>query len=197
MSSIAWATRGELASLGRADRRPQESALAERRAGTAERPGHDEEVARLRAGSPRHALSAPERGNGDDDRVCLRRVAAAHRDAGLRDPLVQRDRAVEARRRERDDERERLGARGGEVTDVHGRGAEAELVPVEEVEAEVDAFDERVLRHDETVDLGRVVLDADDQAATLELGEELELVHDSEYLARPSTVSGSRAASAS
>ena len=190
MSSIAWATARELAPFSSADRRRQKSAFAERSAGAAERSGHDEEVARPRAGSPRHALGAPERGDGDDDRVRSRRVAAAHRDAGLRDALVERDRAVEVRCGERDDERERLGARSREVADVHRRSAEAELAPVEEVEAEVDAFDERVLRHDEAVDLRRVVLDADDQAAALELGEELELVHDSENLARPSTVSG-------
>ncbi len=167
----------ELAPFGGADRRAQEPAVAERGAGAAERPGHDEEVARLRARTARHALGMAESGDGDDDEVGLRRVAAANRHAGLRDPLVERDRALEIRRRERHDERERLGARGGEVADVHRRGAKAELAPVEEVEAEVDSLDERVLRHDEAFDLSRVVLDADDQAAPLELGEELELLH--------------------
>ena len=78
----------------------------------------------------------------------------------------------------------------------------AELAPAEEVEAEVDPLDERVLRDDEPVDHGRVVLDPLREAAPLELGEQPELaelpeLHDSEIRARPSSVSGSSAASAS
>ena len=44
--------------------------------------------------------------------------------------------------------RERLRPGSGEVADVHRRRAEAELPPREQVEAEVDALDERVLRDD-------------------------------------------------
>ena len=46
----------------------------------------------------------------------------------------------------------------------------------EPVEAEVDALDERVLGDDEPAgELRRVVLDARDQAAALELGQQAEL----------------------
>src|SRR5439155_17000207 len=54
--------------------------------------------------------------------------------------------------------------------------AKAELAPGQPVEAEVNAFDEHVLGDDEPgAELRRIVLDADDQAATLELGQEAEL----------------------
>ncbi len=74
---------------------------------------------------------------------------------------------------------------------------------IEQVEAEVDALDERVLGHDEPVHDGRVVLDALGEPPPLELGEQPELAdlserrHGSEIRARPSSVSGSSAASAS
>ena len=57
----------------------------------------------------------------------------------------------------------------------------------------MDALDERVLRHDEAVDLRGVVRDAGDQAAALELGEELELPHNSAMRVRASSVAGSSA----
>ena len=73
----------------------------------------------------------------------------------------------------------------------------------EQVEAEVDSLDERVLRDDEPVDDRRVVLDALGEPAPLELRKQPELAelrerrHSSEMRARPSSVSGSSAASAS
>jgi hypothetical protein len=49
-------------------------------------------------------------------------------------------------------------------------------VPTNQVEAEVDALDERVLRDDEAVsELRSVVLDPLGQPTPLELGEEAEL----------------------
>ena len=107
------------------------------------------------------------------------------------------------RQAERDEERDRIGSRGGEIADVDRGGARAELAPAQEVEAEVDALDERVLRHDEPVHEGRVVLDPLGETPTLELGQQPELAnlperrHDSVMRARPSSVSGSSAASAS
>jgi hypothetical protein len=67
-----------------------------------------------------------------------------------------------------------------------------------EVEAEVDALDERVLRHHEPVDLRGVVLDPLREAAPLQLGEQPELAglvepHSSAIRTRPSSVSGSSA----
>ena len=74
--------------------------------------------------------------------------------------------------------------------------------PRDEVEAEVHALDERVLRHDEPVDLRCVVLDPLREPAPLELGEQAELTrlvepHSSSIRTRPSSVSGSSAYSAS
>ena len=64
---------------------------AKRRACGAERPGHDEHVTRQRARPARDTRASPECGDGDDHRVCGSRVAADDGDAGLGDPLVQRD----------------------------------------------------------------------------------------------------------
>ena len=67
----------------------------------------------------------------------------------------------------------------------------------------MDSLDERVLRHDEPLDDRGVVLDSLREPSPLELGEEPELTklgegcHVSESRARPSSVSGSSAASAS
>ena len=95
-------------------------------------------------------------------------------------------------------ERERLGAARGEIAEVDGGGAKAEVAPRAEVEAEVHALDERVLRHDEPFDLRGVVLDALREPAALELGEQAELPrfvepHSSSIRTRPSSVSGSSA----
>ena len=125
---------------------------------------------------PGHALGAADRGDAQHDGVRARRVASAHGNAGLGDALrTARSHRRALGSREADDQRDRLGARRGEVAEVDRRGAKAELAPADEVEAEVDALDERVLRHDEPLDLRGVVLDADDEPAPLELGEELEL----------------------
>ena len=67
----------------------------------------------------------------------------------------------------------------------------------------MDALDEHVLRHDEPLDDRRVVLDPLREPSPLELGEQPELAelpergHSSVMRARPSSVSGSSAASAS
>ena len=66
----------------------------------------------------------------------------------------------------------------------------------------MDAFHERVLRDDETPDLGRVVLDPVHEPALLELCEQAELpqlveTHSSSTRMRPSRVPGSSAYSAS
>ena len=61
---------------------------------------------------------------------------------------------------------------------------------VEPVEQEVHALDERVLRDDEPADDRRVVLDADDQPAPLELGEQAELTGLRELRQRPSSAPG-------
>ena len=67
----------------------------------------------------------------------------------------------------------------------------------------MDSLHERVLRHDEPVHEGRVVPDPLGETPTLELGQQPELAnlperrHDSVMCARPSSVSGSSAASAS
>ena len=91
-----------------------------------------------------------------------------------------------ARQRNADDQRLGVGARRSEVADVHCRGAEAELAPRKPVEPEVDALDERVLRHDERRrPTRRVVLDADDQPAPLELGEEGALTDSESLVHRP------------
>ena len=76
---------------------------------------------------------------------------------------------------ERDHEARRLGARGGEVAEIHSRGAKAEIAKRDPVETEVHALDERVLRDDQAVDLCRVVLDRLSEPAALQLGEEAEL----------------------
>src|SRR5439155_24533353 len=98
---------------------------------------------------------------------------------GLGDPLVERDDVFDGgltRRRERDEQPFRLGARGSEVAEVDRRGAVAEVTPLDPVEQEVDTLDERILGDDEVrADAGRVVLDADDQPTLLELRQEAEL----------------------
>ena len=196
----------EALSLLDAVRHRRQRAVAERDSGGAERPGQDDDVPGLRARAARHAVRAAERGHGQDDAVGARRVAAAHRHAALVQAGVELEHVLELglrREPERDEESERIGSRGGEVADVDGRGPRAELAPAQEVEAEVDALDEHVLRDDEAVDDRGVVLDPLREPPPLELGEQPELAdlpergHDSEMRARPSSVSGSSAASAS
>ncbi len=201
MSSIAFATRASRRPSSRRSggrtRRPD----AERRARAAERPGDDEEIARLRTGTPGNALRSPESRDAEQHRLRARRVAAAHRNTRLVQSFVQLDDVGDvrlARQPERDDQRERIGAAGGEIAEVDRRSAKAEIAPREEIETKVHALDERVLRHDEPVDLRGVVLDALREPAPLELGEQAELArlvepHSSSIRTRPSSVSGSSA----
>ncbi len=71
----------------------------------------------------------------------------------------------------RDDERDGLRARRGEVADVYGSSAEPELAPRQQVETKVHTLNERILGHDEPIDLRCVVLDALHEPEPLELGE--------------------------
>src|SRR5206468_6485593 len=119
---------------------------------------------------------------------------------------VELEHPLDLRRRrqsERDEEGDGIGSRGGEVADVDRGGARAQLAPAQEVEAEVDALDERVLGDDEPVHDGRVVPDPLGESPALELREQPELAdlrerrHEAEMRARPSSVPGSSAASES
>ena len=179
--------------------------LAKRSSGPAERAGHDDEIADTRSGAAGHAVRATEGRDAQHHGAGARRVAAAHRHSGFRHARIERYDVLDpcvARERERDDEGERFRTRRCEIADVRCRSPEAELGPRDEVEAEVHALDERVLRHDEAPDLGRVVLDPLHEPESLELGEQAELSelvepHSSSTRARPSSVAGSRAYSAS
>src|SRR5581483_10818389 len=169
--------------------------------GGAERPRDDEEVARARARAAWVPVGATEGGHRDEHVVCARGVAAANRHAGLVQSLVERDDVLEvgvAGQPQADEERDRLRARRGEVADVRGGGAKAEVAPRDEVEAEMHALDERVLRDDEALDLRRVVLDPVREPALLERREQPELAglvepHSSSMRVRSSSVAGSSA----
>src|SRR5439155_21292003 len=147
--------------------------------GSAERTGDDEQIPRARAGASRDALRPPDGGDPDDHLGGRARVAADDSNARLHDPLVECDGIRDARRsRGGEDDAERLGKRAGcgEVAQVDRGRAKAELAPGQPVEAEVNGFDEHVLGEDEPgAELRRIVLDADDQAAALDLGQEAEL----------------------
>ena len=151
-SSIAVATRASRFPSSMRSGTGRQRARPERGARSAERPGHDDDVAGPCSRAAGHALRAAERGHGQDDAVGAGRVAAAHRHAALVQAGVELEHVLELglrRQPERDEQRERVGARGGEVAEVDGGCARAELPPVQQVEAEVDALDEHVLRHDE------------------------------------------------
>ncbi len=206
MSSIAVATRASCLPSSTRSGTGGKPPVAERGACGAERPGHDDGIAGLRSRPTRDALRAAQRSHREDHAIRARRVAAANRHAALVQARVELEHVVElglGGQPERDEQGERIGAGGGEVADVDGGRARAELAPVQEVEAEVNALDERVLRHDEAADHGGVVLDPLHEPAPLELREEPELPelveprHSSEMRARPSSVPGSSAASAS
>ena len=181
----------ELAPFREPQRRPAVGLRAERDARRPELAGDDEHVAGPRARPARHALAAAEGGDGEKHGFRCGRVAADDGHAGLGDPLVEGDHVRELGRRghrERHEQRLRLGARRGEVAQVHRGGAKAELAPVEPVEPEVHVLDERVLRDDEPVaQERRVVLDVLDQPAALELREEAELTELREPRQRPSS----------
>ena len=128
------------------------------------------------AGNP---FRTAERGHAQHRELGTARVAADDRDAGLVQPLVELEHVVELRlggQRQRDHERFGLRPRGSQVAEVDRGGAEAELAPGDELEAEVHALDERVLRDDEpSGQLRGVVLDPLRKPSLLELGEEAEL----------------------
>src|SRR5690348_15534766 len=178
-------------------RRRSEPPGPERDAGGAERPRDNEQVAGNCTRAARHPFGAAERRHGEHDEVGASRVSAADRHTRFVQPLVQLDRVIEIRRREGDDECDRVGTRSGEVAEVDGGRASAEVAPRDQVEAKVDALDEGVLRDDEPLDLRGVVLAADDEPAPLELGEELELPHSASMRVHSSSVAGSSAYSAS
>ena len=169
----------QLLPLGQADRRTCEPAVPERGARAAERSGDDEDVSGLGSRAARDALRAAERRHAQQRKLGAGRVAADDRDAGLVQPFVELEHVVDlrlGRHGERDDERLGVRARGGQVAEVDRRRAKAEIAPRDEVEPEVHALDERVLRDDEAVaELRRVVLDPLSQPAPLELGEEAQL----------------------
>jgi hypothetical protein len=155
---------------------------------------------------PWDTLGTAQRSHREDHAIRARRIAAANRHAAFVQAEVELEHVGElglGGQPKRDEQGERIGTGGGEITDVDGGRARAQLAPVQDVEAEVSSLDERVLRHDEAADNGGVVLDPLHEPAPLELGEEPELPelveprHSSEIRARPSSVPGSSAASAS
>ena len=91
MSIIACASAASALPFREPERRPHVTPLAERRAGGAERAGHDEHVAGPRPRATGNARAAADCGHRDDEHRPLRRVAADDRDTGLGDPLVELD----------------------------------------------------------------------------------------------------------
>ena len=180
----------ELPPLLEPQRRRCVASRAEGRSGGAERPCDDQQVSRPRARPPGHAFAPTEGGDRDHDRLRRGRVAAQDRDTRFGEPFVEVDHVGQSRRSrngERDQERVRLRARGREVAEVDRRGAKTEAAPVDPVEPEVDVLDEGVLRHDEPVsEERRIVLDAGDQAAGLEVREQAELTDLGQPRQRPS-----------
>ena len=138
----------------------------------------------------RNPLGASERRDADANDGRRGGVAAHDGYARFGDPFVERKHVVElGLAGEGETDEQAFGHRPGrgEVADVHRSSAEAELAPGEPVEPEVHPFDERVLRDHEPADDGRVVLDADDHPAPLELGEKRELTRLRERRQRPSS----------
>jgi hypothetical protein len=187
-------------------RHRRQRAGAERGARGTERSGHDDGIAGARSGAAGNTLRTAQCRHREDDTVCACRIATAHRHAALVQAGVElqhvRERGLSGQP-ERDEQGEGVGAGCGEIADVDGGRARAELVPAQEVETEVDSLDQRVLGDDEPLHDGRVVFDSLCEPPPLELGQEPELPelverrHSSEIRTRPSSVSGSRAASAS
>ena len=163
----------ESEALLRPDRRAGEPLFAKRLPGRAERAGDDELVAGPRARAAGYAPGVAESRHGDVDAVRARGVAAPDGHLRLRETLVELDDTVQldvSGHRERDEEGFGAGGRRREVADVDRGGPEAELAPGQPVEPEVHVLDQRVLGDDEAaLQLSRVVLDADDQPALLEL----------------------------
>jgi hypothetical protein len=107
--------------------------------------------------------------------VSAARVTAQDRHAGLTHPFVELDDVVQlglAGRSEADDQAVGVGARRGQVTEVHRRRSEAEVAPGDPPELEMDVLDQSVLSEDSPVaELGRVVCDPLRQPTALELRE--------------------------
>ena len=169
----------ELPALLEAERRPRVPPGAERRSPGAERPGHDQDVARPRACPAGNAGGAADRRHAQQEPVGGGRVTADHGHACLAEALIQLHYVGDSRLgRRRKCDHEPFGLRAGrrEVAEVDRSGAEPELAPGDPVEAKVDALDQRVLGDDApSGQLGRVVLDPHREAALLELGEQAEL----------------------
>src|SRR5512133_3863432 len=118
--------------------------LAEGRSRGAERAGHDEEVARSRAGAAGHPLRATERGHRKEEPLRAGRVAAQDRHTRLVEALVELDDVVERGprwRAEADDQALGLCARGGQVAEVDGRRAVAEVAVARPLQADVHLVD--------------------------------------------------------
>src|SRR3954453_7543815 len=130
------------------------TAFPERRAGGAERPGDDQQVARLGAVASRDTLGAADRRDRQIDRRGLRCVAAHDRDTRLVQALVELEDVLEldvAGDSERDEQAPGARPRRGECRRVQDSSLEAELAPARPVEPEVPSLDERVLRDDEVL----------------------------------------------
>src|SRR6266511_5439370 len=169
----------ELSSFDQAQRRTREAVAPKRCAAGPEWARDDERVSGASSATAGNALRAPERGHAEHYVLGSARVAADDRHTGLVQALVERKHVVElglARQPDCDDERLRLGARGGEIAEVDGRSAKAELLPAQPVEPEVDPLDERILGDDQAgLELSRVVFDLDGEPALFELGQQPEL----------------------
>ncbi len=153
---------GELPSFGQAERGTREAVGPKLCARSPEWARDDKRVSRASSATAGNALRAPERGHAQHHVLGSARIAADDRHTGLVQPLVERKHVVElglARQPDCDDERLRLGARGGEIAEVDGRSAKAELLPAQPVEPEVDPLDERILGDDQAgLELSRIIL---------------------------------------
>src|SRR5947208_14669777 len=146
--------------------------------GRTQRARDDEQVPWPRPGPAGDSCRAADRRDAQNDLRGRRRIAAEDRDTRLSHAGVQLEDVGDlgvARRRERDDEANGAGSRGREVAEIHRGRTPAEVAPRDPVKTEVDALDEGVLRDDETVHLGGVVLDSPREPALLELGQQPEL----------------------
>jgi hypothetical protein len=166
---------GQLSALVKSDRRPDEALLAKGRTRTAERAGDDDQIPGLCPTATGNARRTADGRHAQVDGVGGRCVAAQDRHAGLTHPFVELDDVVQlglARRSKADDQPVRVGARRGQVAEVHRRGSVAEVAPGDPLEPEVDVLDQGVLSENSPVaELGRVVCDPLRQPTALELRE--------------------------
>ena len=162
------------------DERPSAALLEEQvtRGRRPERAGHDENVSRAGAPSTGHPLGSSEGCDAEVDPIRRCHVAPEHCDARLRNARVELENVLHGgvgRDTQTHEEPIRLGARGGEIAQVHGRGLVAEVAPRRPVEPEVNTLEERVLRGDEAArEPSRVVLDVMRETPSLQLGQETE-----------------------